>query len=60
MIVSILPILDKFIYISQYMNPAKNNDMKVIKLFEKNLLFLKNKGKEYLDFGTTKTIDFMK
>jgi hypothetical protein len=60
MIVSIFPILDKFIYISQYMNPAKNNDMKVIKLFEKYLLFLKNKGKEYLVFGIIKAINFIK
>ncbi len=58
--VSIFPILDKFLYISQYMNPAKKNDMKVIKLFEKLFLFLKNKGKEYLDFGIIKAIDFIK
>ncbi len=42
------------------MNPAKNNDMKVIKLFEKYLLFLKNKGKEYLVFGIIKAINFIK
>ncbi len=41
------------------MNPAKKNDMKVIKLFEKYLLFLKKKGKEYLVFGIIKTIDFI-
>ncbi len=57
---SILPILDKFLYIFQYINPAKKNEMKVIQLFDKFLLFLKNKDKEYLDFDITKDINFIK
>ena len=43
----------------QYINPAKKRDMKVIKLLEKYLLLLKNKGKGYLDFGIIMAIDFI-
>jgi hypothetical protein len=60
MIVSILPILDKCLYIFQYISPAKKKEMKVIQLFEKLYLFLKNKGKKNLVFGIIKAIFFIK